>query len=466
MKISKRNFLKGAACIAATNIIPTFGTIAVADDGYLEITAEAVSKKFTPDAHSSTLWTYNRMSPGPEIRVKKGERVKVRFINKLEEPTSIHWHGIRIENAMDGVSGLTQEAVPTGGVFEYDFIVPDAGTFWYHAHNKSWNQVARGLYGALIVEDELPTFDEDHDITMVVDDWRLDQKNVLETASIGSLMEWVHGGRLGNYLTVNSLSHPVIPLKVGEAYRIRFINCCNARVLGIDPNRLDAKVIAYDGQSLPRPTKLTYEPLLIGPSQRVDFLVQPEKQGEMMVEEVSGNRPFEFATFDVVKGVSKKVSVPKLVANKLPEPDLENANKFDLVMTGGAMGDLGKATYNGRVLQDGEYRILKQAWAFNGVMNLPEEAFFSAKQGETIQIAITNKTAFLHAMHVHGHHFRIIDRSDSDVDEGNPWRDTFLIGPDQTTKIAFVADNIGKWLLHCHMLEHAAAGMNTWFEVV
>ncbi|WP_417434325.1 multicopper oxidase domain-containing protein [Hoeflea sp.] len=123
-------------------------------------------------------------------------------------------------------------------------------------------------------------------------------------------------------------------------------------------------------------------------------------------------------------------------------------------------------TYKGRKLKGDDIRTTRQAWAFNGVANLAEEPFFDARQGETILLETVNRTAWVHAMHVHGHHFQILNRSGSVVDEGKPWRDTFLIGPDQTTEIAFVADNPGKWLFHCHMLEHAAAGMNTWFEVV
>ncbi len=121
--------------------------------------------------------------------------------------------------------------------------------------------------------------------------------------------------------------------------------------------------------------------------------------------------------------------------------------------------------YKGRKLEGDGFRNTRQLWAFNGVANIAAKPLFTAKRGETIVLESLNNTVFLHAMHVHGHHFRIVERSGSIVEENRPWRDTFLIGPEQSTKIAFVADNPGKWLLHCHMLEHAAAGMNTWFEV-
>jgi len=148
---TRRRFIKSASALTLTPALPSFAGPVIAGDGFLEITAgPSKHKLFRDDGPSSDLWTYNGKAPGPEIRVKRGERVRVRFINNLEEPSSIHWHGIRIANAMDGVAGLTQEAVPTGGSFDYDFVAPDAGTYWYHAHNRNWNQVARGLYGPLI----------------------------------------------------------------------------------------------------------------------------------------------------------------------------------------------------------------------------------------------------------------------------------------------------------------------------
>ena len=129
------------------------------------------------------------------------------------------------------------------------------------------------------------------------------------------------------------------------------------------------------------------------------------------------------------------------------------------------MGKQVEMRYNGEVLEGEEVIEARQFWSFNGVANLAEAPLFTAQRGRSISLTIVNETAFPHAMHLHGHHFRVLSRSEASVDDGKPWRDTFLIGPSQITHIAFVADNPGRWLLHCHMLEHAAAGMNTWFEV-
>lgn len=463
--INKRELLTGFSGLIVASTFPKL-VLAQTGEAEFDLTAgPAKGKLYRSDGPESDLWTYNGQVPGPEIRVQRGQRVRVRFTNNLEEPTSIHWHGIRIANAMDGVSGLTQEPIKPGSVFKYEFNVPDAGTYWYHAHNKSWNQVGRGLYGPLIIDEPSSPFDRDHDITLVIDDWRLRQPGVLDTDSFGSLMDWSHGGRLGNWIIVNGQQLPVFSLTKGEYYRLRLINASNARIVEIDPNRFSGKVIAYDGQPLPQPMALPYSPALLGPAQRMDLLVLPEEN--FLLEEISGDKPYPLASFRITdeqidSGRSHSLSLPK---NSISEPDVENARRIKIVMEGGAMGGPVEITYKDKKLQGDDYRAAKQFWAFNGVANLTDAPFFSARNGETIVIETVNRTGWVHAMHIHGHHFRVISRSGSEVDEGKPWRDTFLVGPEQTTEIAFVADNPGKWLYHCHMLEHAVAGMNAWFEV-
>lgn len=445
---------------AAGGSCPAF-TVARAADGFFEITAgRSEIKLYGDEGLASELWTYNGTLPGPEIRVKQGDMVRVRLINNLPEPTSIHWHGIRIANAMDGVAGLTQDAVASGNTFEYEFTVPDAGTYWYHAHNKSWNQVGRGLYGPLIVEEAVPVVDRDHELTLVMDDWRLDQDGRLDVASFGSLMDWSHGGRLGNWLTVNGKSDPVFDLTAGEPYRLRLINTSNARILQLDPQRLGGQIIAFDGQTLASPIPVGEKSLEIAPAQRLDLLVVPDRPDLALVE-MSSNQGFVFARFNLVgTAVLKPIPVAAL-SNSLPEPDLDAGRTIRLEMTGGAMGMMGEIRYKGELLDREGVQRTGQFWAFNGIANVEVEPLFKAERDETIVIEFVNATAWPHAMHVHGHHFKVL----GDDGTPGPWRDTFIISRNQTINVAFRADNPGKWLLHCHMLEHAAAGMVTWFLV-
>jgi len=461
--LTRRSFNLAALGGAASALVAPRLTLAATGENEYDLVARTVSKVlYRPGNTPSELWGYNGEVPGPEIRARKGDRIRVRFRNELSEPTSIHWHGIRIENAMDGVAGMTQDPVAPGDSFVYEFDLPDAGSYWYHAHNKSWNQVGRGLYGALIVDEADPVYDRDHDMTLILDDWRLREPGVLETDSFGSLMDWSHAGRLGNWITVNGESLPTYTLNRGEAYRLRLINTSNARIFALDPSRFDAQIIAYDGQALPEAQRADTTPMLLGPAQRVDLVVQGEDN--FVVEDVTREEPIVMVGFavtgDTLVVADAPVAMPAM--NMIAEPDLANARHVEIVMEGGAMGNLGDITYQGRKLEGNDFRETRQVWAFNGVANLGDEPVFSARRGETIIIETVNASRWTHAMHVHGHHFRVLA---NDGYAHGPWRDTYLISPQQKVQIAFVSDNPGKWLYHCHMLEHAAAGMNSWFKV-
>ncbi len=129
------------------------------------------------------------------------------------------------------------------------------------------------------------------------------------------------------------------------------------------------------------------------------------------------------------------------------------------------MGRMGNAIYRGKERARGDFQRTKQVWTFNNIANLADKPLFRVKRGQTGVVQTDNQTGWLHGMHVHGHHFQIVARNGERLKEIH-WRDTFIIERDEQIDIAFVADNPGKWLLHCHMLEHAAAGMQTWFEVI
>ena len=363
---------------------------------------------------------------------------------------------------MDGVAGLTQPPVEPGGSFDYDFVVPDAGTFWYHAHNMSWNQVPRGLAGSLIVEDDEPLFDADADITLVLSDWRLDDKGVLETASFGAMHDFAHAGRLGNWLTVNGVSLPDIPLKKGRWHRLRLVNASTARILDIAPERFGAKLIALDGQMLAAPREVAGT-VQLAPAQRMDLVMRPEETGTMPFEMMTG-RPFTFANFQVTEAAKTNGTLRLPQPNLLPEPDLAAAWELPLVMAGGAMGGMQSMMRHGTEMDMRQMMAAGLFWAFNGVAGMEDEPMFTAERGDTILLESRNDTAFPHAIHLHGHHFREIERDGRNL-EFQDWRDTFVSAPRETVKIAFVADNPGKWLIHCHMLGHAASGMMTWFEV-
>ena len=368
---------------------------------------------------------------------------------------------------MDGVIGLTQDPVAPGESFDYMFTPPDAGTFWYHTHNRAWEQLARGLYGRLIVEGDDPDNQFDRDLYLAIDDWRLDDKGQIETASFGNLHDWAHEGRLGNWLTVNGTSQPAFELGHGERVRLRLLNAANARTFRLQLKGANAKVIALDGAPV-EPFDLPEEPYELASGQRVDLAVDAlAGSGERLeLRHVSRREEIMCASFTVAAGLAgERLALRPLDgAGGYPAPDLGSAVRQDLIMTGGAMGGLQEAVADGKKRTIQELVELKRVWALNGIAGDMDKPLLSVKQGTTVVITMKNDTAWSHAMHLHGHHFKAVERNGKPVSDGH-WRDTEMVDPDKSVALAFVADNPGKWFLHCHMLEHQAAGMRTWINV-
>lgn len=414
------------------------------------------------DAPETPIWGYEGGTPGPLLRVRQGERITRLFRNQLPQASTIHWHGIRIANAMDGVPELTQEPVAPGGEFLYDFTVPDAGTYWYHPHNRTWEQMARGLYGALIVEEASPP-EVDRDEVLLIDDWRLAADASIHE-SFGAMMDWSHAGRLGNWATVNGEGSFRLPLRHRERLRLRLVNTANARIFVLELRGLEGWTVALDGQPLPSPEAV--EQITLAPAQRADLIVDATAAAgtEALLVSLEGEGNYALASFPI-EGEARGERLPApspLPANPVASlGPLDQARKTTLRMEGGAMGGLQGAMMGGRHLGMRELVQAGKVWAFNGSVEMPAEPLITAAQGETVRIAMINDTAWPHAMHLHGHHFRPLGAKG----ELGPLRDTVLLDREETAEIAFLADNPGDWLLHCHMLEHAASGMMTWIRV-
>ena len=158
--------------MAATTSLPLRRAEAAGTHEYRLVATRGRTNLVGAKYPGTAVWAYNDKVPGPEIRVRQGDRLRVSVENRLDEETTVHWHGLRVPNAMDGVPHLTQKPVAPGKTFLYEFDVPDAGTYWYHPHQRSFEQVGRGLYGPLLVEEREP-IEVDRDVTWVLDDWRL-----------------------------------------------------------------------------------------------------------------------------------------------------------------------------------------------------------------------------------------------------------------------------------------------------
>ncbi|MGJ8605946.1 MAG: multicopper oxidase family protein [Marivita sp.] len=459
--ITRRTFGSGMiGALVATGFRPTDLQAETPSD----LIAREGALQLAPATYPETqVWGYNGAVPGPTIRLPQGGRMTRRFVNELPQPGTIHWHGIRINNAMDGVPGLTQDVVEPGATFLYDFLVPDAGTYWYHPHNRSYEQMARGLSGALIVEEANGGPEVDSDEVLLIDDWRLTEDAQI-AGGFGDMHDWAHAGRIGNWITVNGTGDWRLPVQQYSRHRLRLVNIANARIFSLEAQGLEGWVIALDGMPLDAPQPL--DRLTLAPAQRADIIVDVTANvgEEAFLVSFERDGGYAIATFDVTAiARSERLDAPSpLPPNPVPHLGaLETAKKTALLMEGGAMGRMSGAMMGGQMMGMREMAGAGKVWAFNGMADMPDAPLLTADRGETVRIDITNDTAWPHAMHLHGHHFRQIASNGT----AGPLRDTLLMDRGETAQIAFVADNPGDWLLHCHMLEHSAGGMMTWLRV-
>ena len=462
--IARRTFLKASAAgLFGSSLLDLPIALAQNDSVPIQLRAQHSQKKFGPDqARATQVMAYNQMIPGPVLHLPQGRESVIQFHNALDESSSVHWHGLRIDNAMDGVPGMTQDAVEPGETFEYRLVPPDAGTYWYHTHQRSWAQLALGLAGVLIVDEDEPPF-VDQDLVFAIDDWRLDDAMQMDTRSLGSLHDWSHGGRMGNVITVNGETETRFPVASGERVRMRLINIANARTMNLLFNEPEISVIAIDGQPV-KPFAVEEGRIQLAPGQRVDLIIDmtADPGHRSLVELVVGEYAYEVASFEFA-ATAKRGQLPDtpiaLPPNPLDQTVLpESLMHVPLLMEGGAMGTMRSATFEGQEMEIRELVKHRKIWAINGIAGMPEEPLFRVKRGTAISLDVDNDNRWPHAMHIHGHHF-IHDKSPEH------WRDTVLFSRGEKGSMAFVADNPGKWLIHCHMVEHMAGGMATWFEV-
>lgn len=459
MTLNRRQFL-GAA--AAMSVLPRAGSAATAP---LPLEAKPGRVQLVPpelgDYPETSIWGFDGGVPGPLIRARQGDVLQRRLINSLPQPTAVHWHGLRIPNAMDGVPGLTQEPVPPGGEFLYEFPLKDAGTYWYHSHNQSTEQVARGLYGVIVVDEAEPP-EVDQDIVAVLDDWRLNEQALI-TDDFGAMHDWSHAGRLGNFTHVNLSPQPGA-LKQNQRLRLRFVNVATDRIMAVSLHGVSGKIVARDGMPLETPEDL--DVMVYGPAERADIIVDITAAPGEPVQLFLHERDSAYLLWEA-EVIGRDAKAPRGPVAPLPEnpiprlTDIREARSIPLTMEGGAMGWLRQGRYKGKLMDTRELVGAGQIWTFNGEAGLPDEPLVLARHGEVVRIPIHNNTAFAHAMHLHGTHFQEV------LPDGSlgPLKDTLLMNTRETREIAFLADNPGNWLLHCHMLSHQAAGMKTWLRV-
>jgi FtsP/CotA-like multicopper oxidase with cupredoxin domain len=436
-----------------------------AADAPRALVAGPAKARLKPEPAAETpVWSFDGGPSGPVIRVRHGDPVSLRVENRTDKPLSLHWHGVRNQNAMDGVGGVTQKPVEPGGSFEYRFTPPDPGTALVRplVVGGSAEPAGRGLAGLLVVEERSPPA-VDRDVPLLFQDWRLEDDGA--QSPFGQVLMSATAGRLGNALSVNGRPVPErIEAPPGARLRLRLANACTARATRIRFDGLKVWVAAIDGQ----PTD-TFEPLRatlpFPPGTRYDLLLDmPAEAGTSGSVTALIGQGMALATLVTTAGAAPAANRPAIAPigeNKLlpPEIRLERAFRRDLVITGGA-----KIDPKVREVDPAYAGDPKRIWFVNGAAGSAEAPpAFSVKRGTSVVLALTNQTSFAQALHLHGHVFRLLHPLD---DGWEPyWLDTFQLLEGRTARIAFLADNPGRWLVSSSVLDRFDTGLWTSFEV-
>jgi FtsP/CotA-like multicopper oxidase with cupredoxin domain len=362
--------------------------------------------------------TLDHATPGPEIRVRQGQLLQVTLVNEsVPDGVTLHWHGVDVPNAEDGVAGVTQDAVRRGQRHVYRFTAQDAGTYWYHSHQVSHDQVRQGLFGALVVLPAAP-------LAAAVD----------QVAAVHT-----YDGRR----TING--HPgVSPLaaRPGDLVRERVVNT-DAGPIRAWVSGAPYRVVAVDGRDVHGPTPVSDTAVLVTAGGRVDV--------EFTVPAGGGARLDVGASTTLAVGAAPATPEPKATVDLLgygsPAPLGFNpaaANRNFAYRIGRRIGFL-----------DGRPGFW---WTVNGKL-WPDVPMFMVTTGDVVRMTISNSSGEVHPMHLHGHHAVVLSRNGVAA-TGSPWRiDSLDVGDGETYVIAFVADNPGIWVDHCHNLKHAADGL-------
>jgi multicopper oxidase len=445
---TRRQFLglSAAAGLALVAGCASERAAAPATTGGLRLTAAPMRLDLA--GHEVPTWGYGTI-PGPEIRLKVGDRLRVQLENGLSEDTTVHWHGLAPPNAMDGVPGITQDPVAPGAQFIYDFPTPIAGSFMYHAHVGM--QLDRGLYGPLIVEPRNEPLSYDREYTLMLDDWRdgIDDHALHGTPVAATDPDPADvvsfGGRAYPLLLVNGRppdDPPVLEATPGDRLRLRVMNIAadTGFRFAVAGHRLT--VTHADGMPV---EPVTVAALRLGMGERYDVLVDAAQPGGAWQV---GIQPEGRAGWGraVLRYRGSDTSSTPAVAERPAELDQRLLQYADLLaleplpLPTGAPDRLHDLTLTGTQI---------------GGQSYPDADPLPVADGEWVRFTMRNTSSKWHPMHLHGHHFQVLAPGGR-----GPVKDTVAV-PARGGEVTFdfLATNPGRWLFHCHNHHHMEDGM-------
>lgn len=389
------------------------------------------------------VWAYNGIVPGEPIRISLGDTLRVTLQNELPVATTLHWHGVRVPNDVYGVPGGTQDAVAPGDSFTYEFTPPDAGTFWYHSAPNNTEQLERGLYGSLVVEDPAPQ-EYSQDVVWVIDDWSLTSFGQIDPGfNLPTDVE--HNGRWGDLITVNGSTAAELRARPGERVRLRLINASVAHAYALRFSDPPADLIAVDGLYVREPKSADAQ--VVPPGTRID------------VDMVMPDRPGSYEITNDFAGASDVIGTLVVEGDSVETPDFALPSNPGLPVWADAQ-DVGvdiEYIVNLRVGSRGA------EWALNDDV-FPNVDPKQIEPGRFTKIRFNNASERLHPMYMHGQFFKVLAVNGEPVDEGH-FRSSVLLFANDVVDIGLVSLNEGSWILQCTIMEHAAAGMMTVIDV-
>jgi FtsP/CotA-like multicopper oxidase with cupredoxin domain len=404
------------------------GSVSGEPDIEVELTAREESTRLADgtDHHGYTL---NGSTPGPTIRATVGDLVEVRFRNEnVEGGATLHWHGLDVPNAMDGVAGVTQDAVGPGKEHVYRFVADEVGSYWYHSHQVSHRQVVRGLFGGLVVHPEGDRA----------------QREVEAGRDLLALVHTYAGARTVNGVAGDWQADAV----AGTRVRVRVVNTDNHQMSLWVPGQ-PFRLLATDGHEITGPQEVADRSVTLGAGARADV--------EVVVPQ--GGVRIQMGSASVVVGGGE------------PEAADQPDEQLDLLAYGEPSGEgeeLMQAAREDAFDRDFSYDIGRRPgfvdgrpgiwWSVNGRL-FPDVPMFMVREGDLVRMTIGNHSGEVHPMHLHGHRVTVLAR-DGDPVTGSSWQvDSLNVASGESYEVAFVADNPGVWMDHCHNLLHAKDGM-------
>jgi FtsP/CotA-like multicopper oxidase with cupredoxin domain len=471
------------------------------DGDTIDLEASLVRKTVAGEAF--TMYAFNRQIPGPLIRVERDATIHVRFTNRIDLPTTVHWHGVRIDNRFDGVPGVTQDAVEPGEIFDYTIHFPDAGIYWYHPHVREDIQQDLGLYGNMLVRSERADYYNpvNRDEVVVLDDILLDGSELVpfgrEAANFAIM------GRFGNVLLVNGEQAYDLTVNAGEVVRFYFTNVSNTRTFNLSFDGAPIKLVGADIGKFEREIVVPGVP--IAPAQRYVVEVLFEEPGEhfitnriQAVNHMAGEFFSAVDTLGVVRveaepatpayaDAFRELKVDETVQREVePYRDYMDAPVDRELLLSVDIRDLPLQVMQ-FIAIDTVYRspveftdvmshmnwlstTKEVRWILRDVETGAEnmDIDWRFRVGEVIKIRLRNDPEAFHPMnhpvHLHGQRFLLLSR-DGVPNRNLAWKDTALLPVGSTVDILLEVTNPGSWMLHCHIAEHLEAGMMMAFEV-